>query len=57
MFTSITVPLVITSRVVYNGDDGFFFTPEYRQAKGGFQLRVYDMGFFECRPIGLLNLS
>ncbi|CAO2622148.1 hypothetical protein LEMLEM_LOCUS17424 [Lemmus lemmus] len=32
-FTSMTVPLVITPRVVYNGDDGVFFTPSIGKKK------------------------
>lgn len=45
-FSAITVPLVITPRIVYSGDDGIF--PHSAQGV---------WAFLKCRPIGLMNLS
>ena len=34
-FTSKMVPFVITPKLVYNGDDGFFYTRKMKAGKGG----------------------
>ena len=45
MLTSTTVPLVITPRVVFGGEEGFFFTPSTGRQKAAF--RVCCMGLLE----------
>ena len=49
--------LVITPRVVYNGDDGFFFTPSIGRQKVAFSPGYVTWAFLKRRPIGLMNLS
>ena len=56
-FTSMTVPLVITPKVVYSGDEGFFFTPRTGRQKVAFSPGCVTWAFLKYNPIGLMNLS
>lgn len=45
-FILVTVPLVITPKVVCSGDEGFIFYTSYWQVKGGFPFRMCCMGIW-----------
>merc|ERR1719447_889899 len=57
MFTSNTVPFVITPRLVYIGLLGFFFTPIIGRQNVALSSGCVTWAFFILRPIGLINLS
>ena len=56
-FTSMTVPLVITPKLIHNGDEGFFFTPSTGKQKVAFSSGCVTWAFLKRNPIGLINLS
>uniref|UniRef100_A0A2M4C634 Putative secreted protein n=1 Tax=Anopheles marajoara TaxID=58244 RepID=A0A2M4C634_9DIPT len=57
MFTSITVPLVITPRLVYIGDDGFFFTPIIGRWKVAFSSGCVTCALLNRSAIGRMKRS
>merc|ERR1719187_3194409 len=57
MFTSMTVPLVITPKLVYIGLEGFFFTPMMGKQNVALNSGWVTWAFFILNPMGLINLS
>mmetsp|Transcript_8306 Transcript_8306/g.16309 ORF Transcript_8306/g.16309 Transcript_8306/m.16309 type:complete len:200 (-) Transcript_8306:179-778(-) len=55
--TSITVPLVITPRLVYSGDCGFFLTPMISRWNVHLSSGCVTWAFLKRRPVGRIKRS
>merc|ERR1712121_565467 len=51
------VPLVMTPKLVYIVELGFFFTPRIGRKKEAFSSGWVTFAFLNLKPIGLINLS